>query len=511
MQKQTRLFVASVIALAAMAFGFVVRGFLLNDWGVIFDLSETQKGSIQGAGLYPQALSIIFFSLIIDKIGYGRTLAFAFIAHVVSAVITITATSYIGLYAGTFIFSLAAGAIEAAVNPIVATLYPQSKTRHLNILHAGWPGGMMLGGILAILVSTVIGSLGGKNAWRWEIALYLIPTTIYGLMMLGQKFPVQERVAAGVSYTDMLKEFGWAGCLLVSFFIAFAVDEILRVFDMQLNTPEIITIAVVPTVFFALRIRSFGRPVFVFLMLVMVLSATTEIGTDSWISALMTPVLKSFGDNAGNCVIIYTSAIMLLLRFYAGPIVHRISPLGLLTACAAICAIGLFWLGHVGTAPVIIILAATFYGFGKAFFWPTTLGIVSEQFPKGGALTLSAVAGVGMISVGVLGNPLLGTLQDHSLDQRLAQQNAALHEAVAEKAQSKFGLTYQPLDEKKIAALPEAEKTVVEDVRTANNRSTIAMVSILPLIMVFCYGGLLLYFRSRGGYKQVHMETVGYG
>src|ERR1700722_8075755 len=130
MNKQTRLYVGCIIALVAMAFGFVVRGFVLTDWGVQFDLSETQKGSIQGAGLYPQALSIIFFSLIIDRLGYGRTIAFAFIAHVVSAGITITATSYTGLYVGTFVFSLAAGAVEAAINPIVATLYPQSKTRH---------------------------------------------------------------------------------------------------------------------------------------------------------------------------------------------------------------------------------------------------------------------------------------------------------------------------------------------------------------------------------------------
>src|ERR1700676_1418675 len=118
MKKQTRLFVASIIALGAIAFGFVIRAFLLNEWGVIFNLSETQKGSIQGAGLYPQALSIIFFSLVIDRIGYGRTIAFAFIAHIVSVIITITATGYTGLYAGTFVFALAAGAVEAVVNPV---------------------------------------------------------------------------------------------------------------------------------------------------------------------------------------------------------------------------------------------------------------------------------------------------------------------------------------------------------------------------------------------------------
>jgi hypothetical protein len=200
---------------------------------------------------------------------------------------------------------------------------------------------------------------------------------------------------------------------------------------------------------------------------------------------------------------------MLILRFYAGPIVHRISPLGLLTACAAICAIGLYWLGKAGAAPVAVFLPATFYGFGKAFFWPTTLGIVSEQFPKGGALTLSAVASVGMISVGVLGNPLLGTIQDHFLDKTLAAENSALHEKIAAPAQSKYGLTYQPLDQAKIAVLPADEKAQVEQIQTVNNQATLAKVAALPAIMFFCYAGLLLYFRSRGGYRQVHMEYAG--
>ena len=143
-QNPARLFVASIIAIAAMSFGFVVRAFLLSEWRVTFNLSESQIGSIQGAGLFPQALTIILFSLIIDRVGYGRTIAFAFIAHVVSAIVTITATSFNGLYWGTFIFALAGGAVEAAVNPITATLYARSKTHHLNILHAGWPGGMVM-------------------------------------------------------------------------------------------------------------------------------------------------------------------------------------------------------------------------------------------------------------------------------------------------------------------------------------------------------------------------------
>lgn len=506
MKKETRLYVACIIALVAVAFGFVVRAFLITEWGVRFNLSETQIGSIQGAGLFPQALSIIFFSLIIDKVGYGRIMAVAWCLHVLSAVITITANSYLALYWGTFIFALAAGAVEAAINPITATMFSKSKTHHLNILHAGWPGGLMLGGILAISMA----GIEGENAWRWKIGLFLIPTTIYGIMMLGQKFPVQERVAAGVSYTDMLKEFGWAGCYIVFVFIAYAIDEIARVFGLRFlpETNAVVAAllyALIPTALFAIKIRTFGRPLFIFLLFTMILLATTEVGTDSWIAALMTPVLKNIGPNAGNWVLVYTSTIMFVLRFFAGPIAHRISPIGLLAACAAIACVGLNWLSAAGTAAGMIFLAATCYGFGKTFFWPTTLGVVSEQFPKGGALTLNAIAGVGMISVGVLGIPFLGALQDNSLDQRLGKQDSALHMKVAAPEQSKYGMRYQPLDKNKIAALPAAENNAVEEIRVANNRAMLAKVAILPAILFVCYLGLIFYFRSRGGYKQIDL------
>jgi DHA2 family metal-tetracycline-proton antiporter-like MFS transporter len=154
----------------------------------------------------------------------------------------------------------------------------------------------------------------------------------------------------------------------------------------------------------------------------------------------------------------------------------------------------------------MVFLAATCYGVGKSFFWPTTLGVVSEQFPKGGALTLSAIAAVGVISVGVLGNPFLGTIQDHYLDKNLAKQDPALHAQIADAPQTKFGLTYQPLDQAKIAALPAPEQDEVDKIRTANNQSTLGMVAILPSIMFLCYVGLLIYFKSRGGYRQVQLS-----
>src|SRR6201996_3198411 len=198
-----RLFAACIFALIATAFGFIVRAMLLNTIGIEFDLSESQKGALQGAGLFPFALSIIFFSLIVDRVGYGRAMAFAWVLHVVSAIITITATSYTALYIGTLLFSLANGTIEAIANPVTATLYPHNKTPRLIMLHSGWAAGLVLGGLMAIAL--------GHWGWRWKIGLFLLPTLIYGAMMVGQKFPVQERVAARVPYADMMREFGWAG------------------------------------------------------------------------------------------------------------------------------------------------------------------------------------------------------------------------------------------------------------------------------------------------------------
>ncbi len=93
MKKESWLFITCIVALTTTSFGFIVRAFLITEWGVRFNLSESQLGSLQGAGLFPFALSIIFFSLVIDRLGYGRTMAIAWVGHVTSAIITITATN----------------------------------------------------------------------------------------------------------------------------------------------------------------------------------------------------------------------------------------------------------------------------------------------------------------------------------------------------------------------------------------------------------------------------------
>ena len=177
----------------------------------------------------------------------------AFLGHVLSTIITVTATSFEMLYVGTFIFALANGTVEAVVNPVVATMYDKDKTKWLNALHAGWPGGLVLGGLLAIAMlhgGDALGHLPGK-LWQWQMALVLLPTLAYGAVLLGQKFPVQERVAAGVSYFDMLREFGWGSCFVVSFFLVGGINQILVVAGVP--TMEVwkqAAIALVPAVLF---------------------------------------------------------------------------------------------------------------------------------------------------------------------------------------------------------------------------------------------------------------------
>ncbi len=547
--RRFRLFLGCFLALVATSVGFAIRADLLQVWGELFNLSEEQKGTIQGAGLYPFAISIILFSLIVDRIGYGRSMVFAFLFHVGSVILTLLTPwvaggndqwAYAMLYAGTFIFSLGNGIVEAVINPVVATIYERNKTHWLNILHAGWPGGLVLGSVLAVVFGNQEKFLGlPGHMWQWKLGVVLIPMLLYGLILLGLRFPVQERVAAGVSYLEMLREFGAASFFIVCFLLVWGINQILQVAGTTLEqalglqwlvdqwTPMMTEfwaraavfalVALVPTLFFALGVRAFGRPMFVFLLLVMFLLATTELGTDSWITDIMKSVLQS--DRAGPLVLAYTSIIMFVLRFFAGPIVHRISPLGLLALSAAIACAGLLWLSRAGDALVMVFLAATCYGVGKTFFWPTTLGVVSEQYPKGGALMLNAIAGVGMLAVGVLGSPAIGVIQDRTLEAQLRQQAPKLHQSLMREKDGMFG-KYHALDQQKLQQLAQQAQSgdaqaqqdfqLVQRIQIQAKQATLAQIAILPAVMFACYLLLIFYFRAKGGYKpQVLTPTEG--
>jgi len=549
---RTRLFTGCIVALVATAFGFAVRAAILGQWRAEFNLSQEQIGYLLGAGLFPFAISIILFSLVIDRLGNGVSMAIAFTLHVLSAVITLAAplaladpgagpeavlagqrNGFALLYIGTFIFALGNGTVEAVVNPVTATLYDREKTKYLNMLHAGWPGGLVLGGLVAIAVSFLDPASVPGSLWQWQLGLVLVPTAAYGLMLLGQRFPVQERVAANVPYYEMLREFGAGSCFVVCFFLVAGLNQILVILGVPaVGLAAQLGISLAVTLLFAAYVRSFGRPMFILLLLVMVLLATTELGTDSWISDIMHTVLES--PTLGTLFLVWTSFIMFVLRFFAGPIVHRIGPLGLLAASAAVAAVGLLWLSSAGTSPLVLFAAATFYGLGKTIFWPTTLGVVSEQYPRGGALMLNAIAGVGMISVGTLGNPAIGAVQDQALTAELRAADPVLAQRLVVSRPGLFGESYalDPAARTQLAEELAASAAALQagapqqpdgtngssglearheelkrqtallaalDSRT--KQATLGRIALLPVIMLACYLALIAYFRSTGGYR----------
>lgn len=485
-----KLFWGCFIALIATAFGFIVRAQVIGEWGAEFNLSKSQQGEIFGVGLWPFAISIVIFSLIIDKIGYKIAMIFGFVCHVVSFIMTYTATGYDSLYWATFIVALGNGTVEAYINPVAATMFKKDKTKWLNILHAGWPGGLVLGGLLAWGM--------GDASWQTKVGLILIPTIVYIIMLLPCKFPENERVAAGVSYKDMLKEIGAIGALIISALIVWELGRAGVVSKEGWSDTTKYAIVGIITVGSFVYLQSLGRPLFVFLLLVMIPLATTELGTDSWITPLMESVMEN-----GALVLIYTSAIMAILRFYAGPIVHRLSPLGLLATSSAIACVGLIALSEANGAAMIF-AAATLYAVGKTFFWPTMLGVVSEQFPKGGALSLNAMGGVGMLGVGVVGAQFMGLFQDQTVEKNLLQEQPAIHAKVVDEKEGVFG-TYKAVSPEKAAVLNEDESTALSEIEKAAPQATLRTTAIFPVIMLVCYLVIIFYFRGKGGYKPVEI------
>jgi hypothetical protein len=226
--------------------------------------------------------------------------------------------------------------------------------------------------------------------------------------------------------------------------------------------------------------------------------STTELGTDGWIQDIMGSVLQD--QTKGTLFIVYTAVIMFVLRFFAGPIVHRISPLGLLACSAALGTIGLVCLGNAGPNLWLLLVAATIYGVAKTFFWPTTLGVVSEQYPRGGALLLNAMGGVGMIAVGTIGGPAIGTLQDRDFNVAVQEKAADVHDQIAATKQGLFN-EYEYVDHTKFESLPAKEVEKLAAIERETKQQALAKIAVLPAIMCVCYLALIAYFKSKGGYQ----------
>ena len=511
------MFWGCFIALITTAFAFISRMFLIGTWQEQFGMDDQQAGALLGAGVWPFAISIILFSLFIDKIGYKIAMIFSFLAYLIWSVVGVAAffvedgdTAYQMLYWGSILLGLSNGTVEAYINPVVATMFSKQKTKWLNILHAGWPGGLVIAGLVTI-------GLGDVDWWI-KIGIIAVPALIFFIMLVPLHFPPNERVAAGVSYKEMLAEFGFSGAVLIGFLLVIQLIEAIPA------VPPIVFIVAgaLAAIAFGVYTLSLGNP-FVFIMSVIMMPlAVTEIGTDGWITGIMEGV---FEDLHPGWILIYTSAIMMTLRFFAGPIVHALSPVGLLIASALLAILGLMSLSM--TAGIMIFAAATLYAFGKTFFWPTMLGIVSEQSPKGGALTLNSLAGIGMLAVGVLGFPFIGVLQSEKAitavenDTAIVEAAPALIDsdgklvATADKTAYYGVLPYSAIDNDKITEILEPlEDDKAEEVQGqidamtgASAQGALFDMAIFPGFMLVSYVIMFFYFKAKGGYQAQHLTT----
>lgn len=548
-----RLFWASFFTLIAAGIGFSIRGGILGDWGSQFGFTQGELGRITGGGLTGFGITIILGSFLADVLGYGPLMALAFMFHASSAILTLAATPVYDafgkqacfqcLYWGMFLFALGNGTCEAVINPLTATIYPKEKTHWLNILHAGWPGGLVLGALMGLIFKAI-----GGIRWEIQIAMFLIPTLIYGLMMFRQSFPHSEARVAGVSIGAMMKELGMLGALVVIALISLWLEDVFGSLGFVSPKPLYLAVGsglVILVIFGMLTQFTIGHWMLAFLLVLHAMVGYVELGTDSWISNITGTILED--PKLGLALFIWTSSFMFALRFVAGPIVHQISPLGLLFGSAVIAAIGLYMLGQASTG-IACVIAASVYGLGKTYYWPTMLGVVSERFPKGGALTLGCMGGVGMLSAGLLGGPGIGYKQDYLASTNLKQSSTAAYERYKSEEPKSFLMFPEiaGLDNSKIATLNDGGDQLKKDIaaldksgrkladdKNLDRLSTWwgsakehATEDKAPVNAAFLYGGkmalvwtasvpatmaigyllLILYFRAIGGYKTLSVS-----
>lgn len=460
--RRNQLFIASCIALIVTAMSFAIRGDIMGDLGKQFDFSKAQLGAISGIAFLGFTLAMVFGGPLCDVLGMGRLLNLAVLGHAIGIILTIMARSYWGFFFGMLITGLGNGLVEAACNPLITTLYPDQKIKRLSQFHMWFPGGIVIGGLLSYAITR--SGISSNIGWQIKLATMLVPLAIYAAMFIGKKFPVTERVASNISTSDMFR-----ACL---------------------------------------------SPFFLLFVFCMLLTAATELATGNW----MPNILSVTTGVEGILFLVLTNGLMAFGRGSAGVIVHRISPVVMLVVSSALAAAGLFLLARAdglasGLAAVVVFSA------GVCFFWPTMLGVVSDRFPRTGAVGLAIMGGAGNLSVAAV-MPIMGRVYDNGIT------DAALRAKVP-------GL--EPLQQAASAsgATDEARKNLVEALQNAGGASGAAatvkqqlahalafggqhalqaMVA-LPVVTLAVFSAIYFYDKARGGYQkevlvQHHNEAV---
>lgn len=339
-----QLFVASCLALLVTSLSFGIRAGLLNTWSHDFALTQEQIGIITSTAFWGFPLAIIIGGVVVDIIGMKRLLLAAFIFHLLGIILTVTANGFWALFISTLLIGMGNGTVEAACNPLVASLYTDRKTAKLNHFHLWFPGGIVIGTLIVRFFGQYIPDTTFLANWKWLVAIMLIPTFLYGFLFLRLKFPVTERVASGVTTSQMY--------------------------------------------------QSLLSPLFIVMIILMFGTAITELFTGQWIDVL----LRNVTDNA-ILLLTVTTGVMVIGRGFAEPVVHRFSPTGVLLMSAILAALGLYILGH--SSGTLLFVGALVFGIGVCYFWPTMLGFVAENLPRTGAVGLNFMGGAGMFAVSV--------------------------------------------------------------------------------------------------------------
>jgi MFS family permease len=373
------LFNASCIALIVTAMTFAIRAGILVELGNDFNLNNTQLGWINSMAFWGFPVATIFGGLLYNYFGPKKLLVFAFVAHLFGLILTIYASGFTLLLLSSFLIGFANGSVEAACNPLIADMYTTNRTTMLNKFHVWFPGGIVIGALATNFMNTL--GLG----WQLKIAIMIIPTLIYGFMFFKAIFPKSENIDTDTSN----------------------------------------------------NIKSLFSLLFIFIAVCMTLTATTELGTQQWLQ----PLLEKSGANP-MLILAMTTGIMAVGRYFAGPIVHKLNPIGVLFMSAIVSTVAIYFMSIAdGTG---LYGAAILFAFGVCYFWPTMIGFVAEYIPRTGALGMSLVGGMGMFATGIW-NPIIGSWIDtntkNALESGLSQD---LAEVVAGKA-TLANMTYFPL------------------------------------------------------------------
>jgi MFS family permease len=376
---KNRLFWASCISLVVTAMTFAIRAGILGQLGAEFALTDTQLGFVNSMAFWGFPAATILGGLVYNSVGPRNLMVVAFVSHLVGIVLTIFAGGFWTLLISTFFIGFANGSVEAACNPMIADMYTKKRTIMLNKFHVWFPGGIVIGALLSKFMTDA------AMSWQLQIAAMIIPTLLYGFLFIGQKFPKSENMVSDT----------------------------------------------------AVNIKNLIAPLFIFMVICMTLTATTELGTQQWVE-------KILGSSGASPMLILAmvTGIMAVGRYFAGPIIHKLNPPGVLWASAIVSAIAIFMMSTATGGMVYV--AAVLFAIGVMYFWPTMVGFVSEYIPKSGALGMSIIGGAGMFATGIW-QPVIGSWLDNAREVALTS-GLSMEQAELAAGQATLGnITFFPL------------------------------------------------------------------